>query len=57
MLWLTPFLLLTGGLVGVVMFLCVAAVTQTPKEHRGDRATELLREILLTVRKHARHRR
>jgi len=57
MLWLTPFVLLSGGLVVVVMFLCVAAVTQTPKERRGDRAMELLREILLTVRKHARHRR
>lgn len=57
MLWLTPLLMLTGGLVVVVMFLCVAAVTQTPKERRGDRAVEVLREILLTVRKHPRRRR
>jgi hypothetical protein len=57
MLWLTPFLLLTGGLVAVVLFLCVAAVTQTPKDRRGDRAVEVLREVLLTVRKHPRRRR
>lgn len=57
MLWLTPLLLLAGGLVVIVMYLCVAAVTQTPKEHRGDRATELLREILRTIRKDARRRR
>lgn len=50
MLWLTPILLPTGLFV-VVMFLCIAAVTQTPKERRGDQAFELLRTILDTIRR------
>jgi uncharacterized membrane protein len=57
MLWLTPFLVLAGGTIVIVLFLCVAAVTQTPKKNRGDRAEEILREILMTIRKQPRHRR
>ena len=40
----------------VVMFLSVAAVTQTPKERRGDGAAELLRDVLDTIRRSSRRR-
>jgi hypothetical protein len=54
MYWLPPVLLLCALFV-VIMFLCVAAVTQTPKESRGDRAAELLRDVLHTIRRTPRH--
>lgn len=50
MLWLAPILLPSGVFI-VVMFLCIAAVTQTPKERRGDQAADLLRAILDTIRR------
>jgi hypothetical protein len=53
MLWLTPIVLPIGPFI-VVMFLCVAAVTQTPKERRGDQAADLLRAILGTLRRRPR---
>jgi hypothetical protein len=54
MYWLPPVLLLCALFV-VIMFLCVAAITQTPKESRGDRAAELLRDVLHTIRRTPRH--
>lgn len=49
MLWLAPILMPCGMFV-VVMFLCVSAVTQTPKDRRGDQAAGLLREVLKALR-------
>lgn len=51
MLWLPLVLLFV-----IIMYLCVAAVTETPKDIRGDRAAELLRDVLYTFRRNSRHR-
>lgn len=53
--WLAA-VVLVSGVVAIVMAFCLVAIVTTPKERRADRAADLLHEILITIRRSARHR-